>query len=550
MEKTVYIFGHKNPDTDSGVAAAAYARLKQLQGFPNHVAARAGHFAPQTEYIFKKFNVPYPKYIPDLIPKVQYYMPPKADTVKGSRSVWDAIGKMEDAESRALPVVDENGSYHSLLHYSIFAQNILTVMNPEHKTAIPTSIGLIQRTINAQPIHVANEDEIFRATVLVGAASEEEFKKTLAEHASENIIVITSDREAIHAACIAARIKLLIITSGYVLKKELRDQAAVSGVSVIMSPHSTSSTAMLIAYSTPVSVMADTDIPTVRLTDPITKVRPLLQNSPCRCLPVTDDNGKALGVISEHDLTNEPNIEIILVDHNEMSQAVEGVEQYKLREVIDHHRLGTLNTAYPITFINKPVGATSTLITQLYQESRIPIPKDIASILLCGILSDTLILQSTTATDADRAAAEYLANIADLDIQTLGREILTAGSHLEGRTVNEVIHQDMKEYREDKAVYTVSQIEVGNLAEILDRKDEFLQELEAERRACKGIFSALLVTDITQLSSILLLKADEKFQPFVTFPRLEEDVYFLKDVVSRKKQLIPLISEQVENSGL
>ncbi|MBQ5632797.1 MAG: DHH family phosphoesterase, partial [Treponema sp.] len=285
----------------------------------------------------------------------------------------------------------------------------------------------------------------------------------------------------------------------------------------------------------------------VRPEDTISKIRQVLQDSPIRRLPVVDANNKVIGIISEHDLTNEPNIQIILVDHNELSQAVEGIENYKIQEVIDHHRIGPLSTTYPITFINKPIGSTSTLIATLYQEQKVPIPKDIASLLLCGILSDTLMLQSTTTTDIDRQTAEYLSNITDLDIQTLGLEILTAGSRIKGRTATEVIHQDMKEYREEKAIYTVSQIEVGNLKEILDRKKEFLAELEIERRANKAIFAALLVTDITQLSSILLMSTDENFKQFVTFPPLENDIYFLKDVVSRKKQLIPLITEQVEN---
>lgn len=183
----------------------------------------------------------------------------------------------------------------------------------------------------------------------------------------------------------------------------------------------------------------------------------------------------------------------------------------------------------------------------MYQESKIPIPKDIASLLLCGILSDTLILKSTTTTETDKKIAEYLANITDLDILQLGKEILTAGSGIKGRTASEVIHQDMKEYQEEKGSYTVSQIEVSNIKEILDYKEDFMTELELERRGNKAIFSALLVTDITQLSSILLIASDPKFEPFVTFPKMEEHTYYLKDVVSRKKQLIPLLTEQVEN---
>lgn len=547
MNKTVYIFGHKNPDTDSIVSATAYAKLKQLQGFDNYKAARAGHFNPQTDYIYKRFNVESPKYLSNLTPKVEYFMQDTTETVREDESVWAAIAKMQANNLRALPVVDSEGHYKSLLHYSAFAQKLLILLNPELKTNISTSIDLIIKTMNAQPLVVNNQNDIFKASILAGGASDETFKEMLEARSSENLIVITSDREKIYELCIENKIKLLIITSGFILSKELKEKAKKNGVSVIMSPYTTSDTVMMIAYSTPVSMMADPEVPAVLPGDTISKIRGILLESPIRRLPVVDSDNKVIGIISEHDLTNEPNIRLVLVDHNELTQAVEGVEHYKIQEVIDHHRIGPLSTAYPITFINKPIGSTSTIITTLYQEAKIPIPKDIASLLLCGILSDTLILKSTTTTEVDRQTAEYLANITDLDIETIGHEILTAGSRIKGRTANQVIHQDMKEYKEAKNSYTVSQIEVGNLKEIMERKSEFLEELEIERRANKALFSALLVTDITQLSSILLIEYDPKFESFITFQRQEKNVYFLKDVVSRKKQLIPLITEQVEN---
>ncbi len=547
MEKTVYIFGHKNPDTDSAVAATAYAKLKQLQGFENFKAARAGHFNPQTDYIYKKFNVTSPKYISNLTPKVEYYMQDKCDVVQEDISVWSAINQMQHKQLRALPVVDSEGHYKSLLHYSAFAQQLLTILNPETNVNVSTSIDLILKTMNAQPLVLNNPTEIFKSTVLVGAASDTTFAKMLDEHASENVIVITSDREKIYEEAIKRKVKLLIITSGYMLSKELKDKAQSNGVSVIMSPYTTSDTVMMIAYSTPVGIMADPEIEPVHPEDTISKIRNILQDSPIRRLPVVDSENKVIGIISEHDLTNEPNIELILVDHNEMTQAVEGVEHYKIIEVVDHHRIGPMTTTYPITFINKPLGSTSTIITNLYQEAKVPIPKEIACLLLCGILSDTLILQSATTTEFDRQTAEYLSNITDLDIQTIGKEILTAGSRVKGRSASEIIHQDMKEYTEGKYNFTVSQIEVGNLKEITDRKKEFLEELEIERRSNKALFSALLVTDITQLSSILLIEYDKKFEPFITFPKTEDNTYFLKDVVSRKKQLVPVITEQVEN---
>lgn len=547
MKKIIYILGHKNPDTDSAVSATAYATLKKLQGFNNYVAARAGHFNPQTDYIYKKFNVPFPKYVPDLIPKVNYYMNDDFDTVEKDRSVWFAIGKMDSAKSRALPVVDKDNKYLSLFHYSHFAQKLLKILNPEHKIRISTSIALIIKTMNAQAAVAFNQEEIFSARILVGSSSENSFKKQLEESNIENAIVITSDREEIYKICIEKKVKLLIITSGFSLSNELKEKAKQNGVSVIMSPYATSQTVMMIVYSTPVSFMSDHEIQAVHKADTISKIRPILQQSTIRRLPVVDNENRVIGIISEHDFTNEPNVQVILVDHNELSQAVEGIEHYKIQEVIDHHRIGPLSTTYPITFINKPVGSTSTLIAGLYQDAKIEIPKEIASLLLCGILSDTLILQSTTTTQIDIKTAELLSCKTGLNIQELGKEILTAGSRIEGRSVSEIIHQDMKEYRENKHTYTVSQIEVGNLEILLERKEEFLNELEAERKGNKAVFAALLVTDITQLSSILLISCEENFVSFINFPKLEDKIYFLKDVVSRKKQLIPLLSEQIEN---
>lgn len=546
MEKTVYIIGHKNPDTDAVVSAVGYARLKNLLGFDEYKAARAGHLNPQTRYIFEKFGIAKPEYIPDLLPKVKYFMQDNIETVEENVSVWEAIGRMEKTENRVMPVVDKDGKYLSLLHYSGFAKGVLSILNPEKKHKFTTSIKLIQKTLNAQPI-IVNEDadKIFKASIHVGSSSDATFIKRLEAHASEDIVVIASDREDIHKICIEHKVKLLITTSGCVINKELRELAEKNGVSVIVSPYSTSPTSMLIAYSMPVSAMGDTEIHTVHINDTVAKIKDILKDAHCKYLPVIDEENKVIGMISEHDLLKEPNIEVILVDHNELSQAVEGIEHYTIREVIDHHRIGAIPTKNPITFINRPVGSTSTQIAVLYKEYKIPIPKDIASLLLCGILSDTLILQSGTTTDVDREIAEYLSDITDLNIKELGNEILLAGSNISGRNAGELIRQDMKEYTEGKISYTASQIEVGNPKEILERKADFMAELEIERRSHKALFSCLLVTDITKLSSVLLMDCDPKFTEFITFPKQEENVYYLQGVVSRKKQLIPLLTEQV-----
>ena len=382
--------------------------------------------------------------------------------------------------------------------------------------------------------------------MLVAASEFDSFTSILNSHKSENLIVIAGDRKDVHEYCIESGVRAIIITAGFMLDKSLREKAEKKGVSVLVSPYDTSSTAMLIVYSTPVSSMADTSATPVKGTDTLRKIKPLLAASPSRALPVVDDNNKVIGIISENDLLHEANIETILVDHNELSQAVDGIDNYNILEIIDHHRVGSIITKEPITFINKPVGATSTLIANLFRENRIPLPQDIASILLCGILSDTLILQSATTTEIDIETAEYLSNITNIDIQTLGKDLLSAASHIDGRTPQEVIRQDMKEYKEEELTYTVSQIEVDNPNEILSRKEQFIAELEMERRSRKAVLSALMVTDITKLTSLLVVALEPSLAQFIDFPQQEDSVYILRDIVSRKKQLIPLLSEQIE----
>ncbi len=548
MEKTVYIIGHKNPDTDAVVSAVAYAKLKNLLGMENYKAARAGHLNPQTAYIFDKFGVPRPEYLPDLVPKVKFFMQNEVETVAENSSIWEAIGLMEKNENRVMSVVDKEGKYRSLLHYSGFAKGVLSILNPEKKHRFPTTISLISKTLNAQPIFIAgNAEDTFKASIHVASSSIETFEKRLDAHSSEDIVVIASDRKDIHKICIEHKVKLLITTSNCVIDKELKSLAEKNGVSVIVSPYSTAPTSMLIAYSMPVSFMGDTEIKTVNINDTVSKIKDIFKEAHCKYLPVVDNENKVIGMISEHDLMKEPNIEVILVDHNEMSQAVEGVEHYKIQEVVDHHRIGAIPTKNPITFINRPVGSTSTQIAGMFQEHKIALPKDIASLLLCGILSDTLILQSATTTNVDREMAEYLSSITDLDIKDIGNEILIAGSNVSGRDAGELVRQDLKEYAEGKIVYTVSQIEVGNTKEVLSRKDEFIKELEIESRSRKALFSCLLVTDITTLSSIMLIHCDPKFEQFINFPKQEDNAYYLQGVVSRKKQLIPLITERVSN---
>jgi manganese-dependent inorganic pyrophosphatase len=341
-------------------------------------------------------------------------------------------------------------------------------------------------------------------------------------------------------------VRALILSSGTPLSKELRDKAEKKGISVLISPYRSAETAMLVMYSAPSSEMSDNNIKPVNVNDTIRYIKPFLRDSGYRTLPVVDDKNVLAGTISESDLLSDPNVEIILVDHNELSQALEGVDNYVIQEIIDHHRLGNLNTKEPITFINRPVGATCTIIVSLFKQNRIPIPKDYASILLAGILADTLRLQSATTTAEDIDTAEYLSNITNLEIEKLGIDIMTAGNRLGGRSAEEVINQDMKEYNEAGFKFTVSQIEVDSIEEILARRKEFLDELEIVRRTRDALFCTIMVTDVIKLTSIMLIAGKDEFLQVMDFPRRDEGVFFLRGIVSRKKQLVPLLSEQVQ----
>jgi manganese-dependent inorganic pyrophosphatase len=550
MEKRVYVIGHRNPDTDSVVSAAAYARLKNLQGLANYQAGRAGKINPQTEYIFNRFGMPVPEFIPDLVPKVAYYLNDAPVSVPADISLWEALERMERESLKVLPIVYQDGTYKSLLHYNAFAKYILQKINPHKKSAIPTSISLLINTLHAQPITVFDETEVRKSLIVVAGSTEETFRTHLSAEMPENALVIVGDRKEIQRFCIEKHVRTLVITNGITLDKDIIELAEQNQVSVIISPFDTSSTSLLIIYSTPVGFMGDETIQPVNLRDPVRKIRQSLSQSASRCLPVVDDENHVAGVISEGDLIKEPNLEVIMVDHNEPTQAIEGIENYKILEVIDHHRLGNLSTRYPITFINKVVGATSTIITNLYREQRVPLDRPTASILLCGILADTLVLQSATTTDTDREAAEYLASITGLEIPQLGKELMTAASQINNRPAEELVRMDMKEYQEQGAHFTVSQVETDTPEELVARKNEILAELGMVKNAGKRLFSALMVTDVTELTSLLFVEGEKNFISQLSFPKIEEGVYVLKDIVSRKKQLMPLLAELVEKAQL
>lgn len=549
QKKQTYILGHRNPDTDSVVSAIAYADLKKLQGASECYPVRVGKINPQTDYILRRFDVEKPRLISDLVPRVRNYMSISPLTVHESTPLWEALEILNRDNHKMLPVVDDSKRLTSVLHYNAFAQNMLKKIDPHRQNIIPTTITMLSQTLNAQEIITFHGDEVFKARLLVAASDLETISEFIDSIPGENIIIIAGNRAEVHRAAIERGIRCLVVTGGKTIRKDVRELAEKKKTSLLISPFDTATSSLLSFYATPVKFMADNALEPLGEDQYIKNIHEKISASISRSLPVVDAEKRVIGILSQGDLMGEPNIDVILVDHNELSQAAEGIKNYRILEIIDHHRLGNPPTTYPITFINKPVGSTSTIIATLFLEQKIPMQKNIASLLLAGILSDTLILRSATTTDTDRDVAQYLAEITDLSIEEFGNDIMHAASQIGKKPVNEILAMDMKRYPQGDTSYSVSQVEVTTLTELMERQDKILEELNKLQKSENFLFSALLVTDITELDSIFFIAGDEEVKASLTYPKIQKDIYSMKGILSRKKQLIPYLTEVISRSS-
>ncbi len=552
-QRQILVIGHRNPDTDSIVSAIAHASLKRQQGYTRCMPARAGRLTPQTEYVLRRFGVEPPTFIPDMLPKVAYFLPEAGEetpiTVQSNTALWDALELMDRHHLPAIPVVNEQGIYEAFLSHNTFTENIVHKADPHRKAIIPTSIRLLIKTLRAQPLLTFDGDTVVKSRLLVAGSTKEAFEQVLKTELPTNAIALVENRASILELCIRYKVRAIVMTGGAPLPKEMFEKANAAGISVLISPYDIASTVYLTLYSMPVSAMATDAVRAVGLNDPVRDVLPAVQASPTRSLPVVDAEGKVVGIINERDLYKRPNVDVIMVDHNELSLGVEGLDQFHIIEIIDHHKLGNFPTHEPITFINRVVGSTATVIACLYQEQKATLTPAIAGLLLSAIITDTLALQSPTTTDVDRTMAEYLSGLLNLDVAALAHDIFSHASRLTDLSIEKILELDTKQYNEDGVSFAVSQIETGTSDELKGRIPELLAALKSRCKAEKLFFSALMVTDITALNSVLLVAGDPRFIAKIPFPKMGRDNVFLcKGILSRKKQLLPLLLEQL--SGL
>lgn len=544
--KKIYIIGHKNPDMDSVVSAIAYAELKRAEGDINIVPARAGKINIQTAYVLDRFGIPHPEFLSDVIPRVKNHMSGEPVTISHDTPLWEAMQILTTNRFRMLPVVDENNRYISSLHFNAFAQNLLKKIDPQKNSIIQTSARHLMRALRADAVVERNMDELFSAQVIAAASEVETLRGFIDIMPADNSVVIVGDRLDIQEYVIKKKIRLLVVAAGTVITSEIRDLAEKNNVTVLTTPFHTASASWLALHSTPVRFAGDTNLKPLNADDYIKNISENFNDSESKSFPVVDEQMNVVGVLTHGDLMKEPNTGLILVDHNEFTQAVDGARHVRILEIIDHHRLGNAPTAYPITFINRPVGSTSTIIAGLYRDHRVPVRREIAAILLAGILSDTLILRSATTTQADIDTAEYLSHITGLPVEEFGADMVSAASVISSKPVDEIVSMDMKEYNEARVKFSVSQVEVNDPDEIMDRSSEVLKHLGELVNRNGMLFSSLLVTDLNRLSSYFFVRGSDDFIRRIEYPRQSDGIYFLKDVLSRKKQLMPYISEIIK----
>jgi manganese-dependent inorganic pyrophosphatase len=391
-------------------------------------------------------------------------------------------------------------------------------------------------------VHAENPGHEEDLTLMIGGMSVESFRDRLSHYPPRKILIVVGDRHEVQQLAIESGVRCVVVTGNLEIRAETIAAARQNKVSLLLSPHDSMTTAMLCRAAISVSHMIDEDFLSFREEEPLKSARRAARESYFHAFPVLREDHTTVGILSKSDFLKKVNRRLILVDHNELSQAVQGAEEAEVIEIIDHHRIGTLSTAHPIYFLNDPVGSTSTIVAHCFFRESVDLPKDVAGLLMAGIISDTLNLNSPTATERDAAVLKRLEQIAGVNAAQFAEDLFRSGSILVSRPAPEAITSDCKEYSELGRTFSVAQIEEIGFAQFWRSKAEVMRALQ-EYRANRGyFFAALLVTDVTRRNSLLLLAANKEFMDTLSYPELEPGIFELAEIVSRKKQLLPFLT--------
>ena len=539
MIKTTYIIGHRNPDTDSIASAIGYCALKRQLGDSTVIAAMAGAPNPQTRYILDRLKIPDPLFLADVNPKVRDAIKRQPVTIDLLASAYEALELFNKSGVRVLPVVDGENRPCGILSLLRLSESYL-LPSKDKIRQVTTTLTSLARTLAASIGTENCADVPITLNLFIGAMLEESFSSRIDGYDPGKLLIMTGDRRTIQQAAIERGVRVLVVTGGHSLDDDLLELAQERGVTVLRTPHDTATAAWLARLSTPALCLAEQKFATIGVDKSLTVLRQKLMGADVPAVLAVEGDGTLAGVATKSSLLMRLPYRLILVDHNELGQAVPGAEQVEICEVIDHHKLGNSHSNSPISFVTSPVGSTCTLVARRYRECSVEPDKQIAALLLAGILSDTVILKSPTTTEADHQMAGWLEGLSGLVAVDFGRDIFAASSSLKNYgSPEEVVASDFKLFTHEKYSIGLGQVEVIGFDEFYSLKDALLEALAEVKRRDNLFIAGLMVTDITTETTLFLVEGHTRIAHVMEYPQLEPHLYELKNVMSRKKQMVP-----------
>ena len=537
----VVVIGHRNPDTDSICSAIAYAELKNKTSDLVCEPRRAGKMNQETEFVLKKFGVKPPRMCTDVNPKIRDVDYREMPGIPGSTSLRKAWEIMRDQQIDTLPVTSPDNELEGVITVKDIATANMDVFDTGILAKSQTTYRNILETLGGTMVVGREDDVCTTGHIRIGTATPEMLENTV----EKGDIVILTNRYESQLCAIEKEASLLIICNGSKVGRTIQRIAEEMGVAIMSAPVDTYAAGKLISQCAPISYyMTRSDIMKFTLVTPVADVTRVMAKVRHRYFPILDEDGKYCGMVSRRNIINLQKRRIILVDHNEATQAVEGFDQAEILEIIDHHRIGSLETSGPVYFRNQPVGCTATIITQMYDENDVEIPPQIAGLLLAAILSDTLVFRSPTCTPLDEALAKRLAKIAGVDIDEFASEMFEAGEKLDGKTAEEVFLQDFKVFMCGDIRFGVAQGSYMTRKNLLAAEALLQPYLEEARNKQNVEDIYMLLTDVPKEESVVI--SDGRYASevlsdgFETQPA-EDGSFTLPGVVSRKKQFIPAL---------
>ncbi|MCI8648110.1 MAG: putative manganese-dependent inorganic diphosphatase [Firmicutes bacterium] len=546
-KQPVYIVGHKNPDTDSIASAIAYADIKNRTEEGTYIAARAGQINEETEYVLERFDIKAPVYLSDVGTQVRDMEIRRTPGVNKEISLGRAWRIMKETEAVTLPVTTEDGHLEGIVTTGDIAKSYMDVHDSLFLSRARTRYGSIAETVGGK-IVVGNENDVFtKGKVIIGAAHPDKMETYL----EAGDLILLGDRYEDHLRAVEQGAGCMIICVNAKAGYSIRTIAARKGCVIITSPYDTFTVARLINQSIPLHhIMKKDNLLTFKTEDYTETIKEVMTSTRHRAFPVLDKNGLYAGTISRRNFLGIKKKQLILVDHNEKSQAVDGIEEAQILEIIDHHRLGSLETLEPVLFRNQPVGCTATIVYQMYREKNLEIGQPIAGLLCASILSDTLMFRSPTCTEMDKKAAQELAQKADIEIESFAREMFHAGSDLSGKSAEEVFFQDFKKFTAGGQSFGVGQISSLDALE-LEHLQERLEPFMETQRGKNGMTMIFyMLTNILEENTRLLCTGPGSCHLVEEAFGLTGggEGYVLEGVVSRKKQLIPAFMNTLQEN--